>query len=354
MIIHAFITHKVSELFSGCQDRFGVNADTKSIAVSDGMGATWQQKIWAQLLVETFVNNIDWQPNTDTIKPLCKKWREKVEESIQLLKERLKEDLPQKEKNIINSLIIRNKNNLALRYSAGATFVGIRFDNNKWNGIVLGDSCLIQWDGNEAKFHTSQEIEAFDSYPDYFDSDELKKGKGTPKEIKGILSDNEYLLLVSDPFSDFLFGHKKQGDIAQYIQQLLDLSSHTEFENLVTEWRKEGMHDDDTTLIIVKNDNSDVFNIEAQDDINTLIVTEDNERKSQENIAKETESNEQTITESTCVSNSTDKKCFIEELLKILGFNSKSKKKRTIKPNDIKQAIDNLCMKYNIVKKQPS
>ena len=37
MKIRAFITHKKTEHFQDCQDRFCVNADTKSAAVSDGM-----------------------------------------------------------------------------------------------------------------------------------------------------------------------------------------------------------------------------------------------------------------------------------------------------------------------------
>ena len=52
MKIRAFITHKKAEHFNDCQDRFSINADTKSVALSDGMSQSWQQKIWAQLLVE--------------------------------------------------------------------------------------------------------------------------------------------------------------------------------------------------------------------------------------------------------------------------------------------------------------
>ena len=70
MKIKAFITHKEAELFADCQDRFGINQDTKSISVSDGMGSTWQQKIWAQILVDTFINSTEWQPTIESIKPL--------------------------------------------------------------------------------------------------------------------------------------------------------------------------------------------------------------------------------------------------------------------------------------------
>ena len=255
------------------------------------MGSTWQQKIWAQLLVDAFTDSTDWFPTRETIKPLCKSWRNKVIDYIDQLKERPRTGIQQKEIKLLDALIYRNERGLALGYSAGATFVGIRFEKNLWKGSVLGDSCLIEWDGSIAKLYTSQDVEEFDSYPDYFDSDELKQGKGTPKDISGTLEKGGYLLLVSDPFSDFLFEHNKQGDVAMYMQQLLKLSSHDEFEILVDEWRKAGMHDDDTTLVIVEPDDSDDFSIEQDkiDDINKLIEEEKKlieEKKKEEETEK--------------------------------------------------------------------
>lgn len=265
MVIRAFITHKQAELFADCQDRFGVNPDTKSIAVSDGMGSTWQQKIWAQLLVDTYIESIDWYPSKESIKPLCQKWRSKVADFIQNLKDT----------NAPENMIYRNERNLAEGRSAGATFVGIRFNGYEWNGYVLGDSCLIEWDGNEPTFHSSQDIDVFDSYPDYFDSDISKEGKGTPKPINGKLQKDRHLLLVSDPFSDFLLKHNKQGDVGKYVQRLLSLASHDDFEALVSEWRKEGMHNDDTTLVIVESDSTDALSIIHEDDIDEMKRLED-------------------------------------------------------------------------------
>lgn len=266
MKIRAYITHKVKEEFVDCQDRYSINPKTKSIAVSDGMSQSWQQKIWAQLLVSTYTNNKDWIPTSDSVKPLCSQWREEVVNLIQQLKET---GAPE-------NIIYRNERNLAEGKSAGATFVGIRFNENEWSGYVLGDSCLMEWDGKDLTIYTSQQVEAFDSHPDYFDSNELNQGKGTPKDISGTLEKGGYLLLVSDPFSDFLFEHNKQGDVAVYMQKLLELSSHEEFEKLVDEWRKVGMHNDDTTLVIIEPDDSDEFSIEKDryDDINKLIDEE--------------------------------------------------------------------------------
>ena len=310
MVIRAFITHKQAELFSDCQDRFGVNPDTKSIVVSDGMGSTWQQKIWAQLLVDTYTDSTDWYPSNETIKPLCQTWRDKVADFIQNLKET----------NAPENMIYRNERNFAEGRSAGATIVGIRFNGNNWYGTVLGDSCLIEWNGLEAKFYTSQEGDSFDSYPDYFDSDASKEGRGFPKAIKGELTSNNILFLVSDPFSEFLLEHSKEGDISVYVKQLIALSSHEEFEKLVSEWREEGMHIDDTTLIIVEHDNSELFSIDYADNIDEMI---EKEKKSQLSIdeaaekelaSQEAPSLERNITENFVVAQNNEK-LFLNEFM---------------------------------------
>ena len=346
MKIKAFITHKQAELFSNCQDRFGVNVDTKSVAVSDGMGATWQQKIWAQLLVDEFINSEDWLPDIDTIKPLCSKWRKEVEAYIQHLKDT----------NAPEYLIRMNKRSLLEGRSAGATFVGIRFNEKTWSGSVLGDSCLIEWNGHEAKFHTSQNRETFDNFPDYFDSDVKKTGKGAPKLIDGILADGDCLLLVSDPLSDFLLKNYNRGHKWQYISQLLGISSHEEFETLVARWRKEGMHDDDTTLVIVDNDGLDDFSIVVSDDIDTLIEKENlgekqeqkanNEPKvcKEEQIKKENEIALVVNEDSAPI----DENTFIEEFSNKLK-NRKKEKKVLIK--DVVSTLKKMFEKYTIFKK---
>lgn len=284
MKIKAFITHKIKENYADCQDRFSVNPETKAIAVSDGMGSTWQQKIWAQLLVDTFTKSNNWLPTHETIKPLCTIWRQSVESFIQHLRDT----------NAPENIIYRNERNLAEGKSAGATFVGIRFAENKWRGSILGDSCLIEWNGSEARFHTSQDVEEFDSFPDYFDSNVMKQGRGIPKNIFGILEKDNYLFLVSDPFSDFLLEHYKQGDISDYMQKLIKLSSHEEFDALVADWRAKGMHNDDTTLVIIEDDQSYQFSKQTWDDINSMI---EKEKRDNENTFERVDLSQQLILE---------------------------------------------------------
>lgn len=266
MKIRAFITHKKAECFKDCQDRFCVNLDTKSIAVSDGMGSTWQQKIWADLLVHTFVDNLNWVPNLQSAKELSPIWRKKVLDYIQWLKDT----------NAKENIIFRNERNLSSGKSAGATFCGVRFDKHNWSCSVLGDSCFLEYNKGNINFYTSQNLEKFDSFPDYFDSDDTKDGSGTLKQFTGKLSKDIILFMVSDPFSDFLLEHQKLGDVENYIHQMLSINSHDDFETLVAKWRDLGMHNDDSTLVILEHDGDDKWNIYHQDNLNELIHQEQN------------------------------------------------------------------------------
>ena len=303
MKINAFITHKKAERFMDCQDRFSVNVDTKSIAVSDGMGSSWQQKIWASLLVEAFTSDSSWVPTRENISRLSYDWKKGVECFINELEQRqTSANCSDIEKKQILSQIYRNKRNLLERKSAGATLVGIRFlDGDKFETTVLGDSCLIVWDGTKAEFLTSQNNCEFDSYPDYFDSDPLKEGKGTVKNEVFNIEKNTYLFLVSDPFSEFLWERTKDNKIKDYIDELINLSSHEDFELLVDKWRREGMGNDDTTAIIISQDESKVLNKGIIDKIEEFIERETSSVKpanttpqmvSSENVQNSTNNNE--------------------------------------------------------------
>lgn len=260
MRIKAFITHKDQERFSDCQDRFRVNKDTKSIALADGMSQSIFQKIWAQILVDNYTTIEQWEPTIGSVRELGPQWHEQVMAIIPSL-------MPAAQR--------RSRNSLAMGMSAGSTFVGIRFNENKWEGRVLGDSCLIVVDKDNkiVKIETSQEGQ-FDSHPDYFDSNPNKEGKGQPKIISGKLQQGCKLLLVSDPFSDILYdkqGSEKEKDL---ISELIAIESHETFETVVAKWREQGMHNDDSTLVVVEYDETNDFHVVYEDCIDAFIEME--------------------------------------------------------------------------------
>ena len=354
MKIRAFITHKKAEHFTDCQDRLSVNKNTQSIALSDGMGSTWQQKIWANLLVEKFTESEEWLPSKETIKDLSIVWRKKVEEFIKNLEE--------KEDPTLQSLNYRNKRNLAEGKSAGATFVGLRLKGNTWKGVVLGDSCLIRWDGENMKIHTSQESETFDNYPDYFDSDARKEGKGTPKPIEFKIEKDITLFMVSDPFSEFLHEREKENKHNDYLKRLIDIRSHEEFESLVSEWRSEGMHNDDTTLIVVspeENLKEPKFELGTIDNLYHLIegkkepteqelsndeISEEFAKKTLETIKKKTKEKEKEI--------SGKRRDVRHWLRKIIRIFKKEERVQKILDDILISSIKEVLKDYNIARKE--
>lgn len=256
MIIKAFITHKKSESYSGCQDRFSISPQTHSIALSDGMSQSVFQKYWAEILVEKFTSTRDWIPNLESVNELSTEWKKKVQ------------DIVEKLKGENNPHWLRAERNLKDGKSAGATFLGLRFNKKEWVCNVLGDSCLILLQNNKIqKIITSEDVLAFDNHPDYYDSNPNNTGKGTLKTEKGILLDNEIILLVTDPFSDLLLKHKGTEYEAQLVDKLLTINNHDEFENVVEELRNNGMHNDDSTLVVIEPSENDEFIIKAKDDI---------------------------------------------------------------------------------------
>lgn len=349
MKIRAFITHKKAEHFHDCQDRFSINCDTKSVAVSDGMSQSWQQKIWAELLVNTFCKEESWVPNLESVRELSPVWKENVEKYIQELKDN----------NAKESLIYRNERNLAEGKSAGATLVGVRFNGNNWECDVLGDSCLVAKIDNKYKFVTSQDTEKFDNHPDYYDSDSKKQGKGELKNYKDTLSQsNPFVFLVSDPFSDFLLEHNKKGDIEEYVKQLLLITNHEEFEKLVADWRLIGMHNDDSTLVIIEYDGSDEWNIMYQDNLSELLQTNQNVM-SVPMITPKEEKEESSISQDLPIS----KEEFCEELIRasesIFVFSpifdwirkKKKKERREKLEEELREVAEKLYDQFKILKK---
>lgn len=266
MDIRAFITHKEAETFSDCQDRFSINSDTKSVAVSDGMSQSFFQKIWAENLVDAFVNNPRWnlygEQCNEFLKEQQGKWLEKVLDRIE----------EQKHDGTKENIIYRNEKFVAQGKSAGATLLGVRFVGANWHCQVLGDSCLIEIkDGEIVQICTSQEGDEFDNFPDHFDSNPKLSGKGNAKEFKGTLETDSVLLLVSDPFSDFLNEQRKKGSVKELVDALLNIGTHEEFEKLVSDWRTiKGMHNDDSTLVVIRYDGNTEFNVGYEDSLKNL------------------------------------------------------------------------------------
>ena len=177
--IKAFITHKESETFYDCADRYEYNDKLNRFAISDGVSKSFFPKIWAEVLVKNWVS-MKWESHDDFIKESQKQWLNKVKEFV------IKPDVKYFTKNAFN------------RKAPGlATFVGLRFEKEEtnwfWYANALGDSFLFFIPENFDNFSSEtislssksdEEELVFDNFPDYITSIG-KKHKGYPgKELK--------------------------------------------------------------------------------------------------------------------------------------------------------------------------
>ena len=268
MKIRAFITHKLKEQYSDCQDRFSINSDTKSISLCDGMSQSLYPDLWADILSKHFTKENNWKPlDHESIEFLAKKWKEEVFKELQKKKEGGEDPW----------LL---ENNLLEGRSAGSTFIGCRFTVDKWNAVILGDSTIIKIHNYQIDdFYSSMDLSnGFDNYPDFFDSNQQRRGKGIPEKFEGELHNKDVLLISSDPFSDLLFNLNKEDKsdkVREIIERLLQINSHGDFCSFVEELRnQERMHNDDTCIIVIEYDGNNMFEIVHEDNIDKLISKE--------------------------------------------------------------------------------
>lgn len=245
MRARAYITHKAKESEADCQDRFSINPRTGSVAVCDGMSQSLFPKYWAEILADRYTIDTGWFPDKENVRALSTCWKSMVEHRLIEMRRRGIDTW-------------RTENMLTDGLSAGSTLVGLRLSDSGWTCDVIGDSCLVIVENCHIKaIHSSMDPSHFDSYPDYLDSDPNKAGKGTVKTITGVFgkgSESDELLLVTDALGEFLSKIRGTSKEKAYMRDLLSVESADEFEILVDYWRREGMHNDDTTLLIVSPD----------------------------------------------------------------------------------------------------
>ena len=248
MRARAFIVQKEAESEADCQDRFSINPVTGSVAVSDGMSQSLFPKYWAEILADRYTAERDWYPTRENVQALAPFWIEKVRKRLE-------------ECRALGRDPWRAESMLATGASAGATLVGLRVgEGGRWSCDIIGDSCLVELEGDHIKDIYSS-MDHFDNYPDYFDSDPEKPGKGEVRTFTGTWSRPETpkttLLLVTDALGAFLASVKGKPEEYAHIRELLNVESADEFMILVQYWRKEGMHNDDTTMVVVTDDYHD-------------------------------------------------------------------------------------------------
>lgn len=261
MKVRGFITHKLAEKYSDCQDFLGVNTSKKILAIADGMSQSIFPQWWAEELVLAATEG-NWTPKQDDVSKLQQKWFERVSQRIEQLKQDGRNPW-------------RLENCITEKTGAGATLCVLRIlENYHWECYVLGDSSLISinQENNITRIYRSQEGK-FTNHPDFFDS--FGEGKGEVKHFDGVFSEGCKLILVTDALAELLYEKHSQQDESDYIDCLTHIESHEDFVDLVDRWRKsDGMTNDDTTLVVIDFDGKDELEINHWDDLSKLIENE--------------------------------------------------------------------------------
>lgn len=247
MKLRGFITHKAAEYYSDCADYFRICPRTKRVAVSDGVSQSIMPAEWAKILVDSFVEK-EWTPGESTAS-LKNKWFTIASKFA--LEQRKKGENPW----LLENCLV-NKD------GAAATFCGVTFsDECKWTASILGDSALVEINNeNQLVRICSSKEGAFDNRPDFFDS--FSEDKGEIRQFDGTLNNGSKILIVSDPFSELFQKVKGTPGEESVINILLSVIDITSFNATVDTLRTDyQMHNDDSTLVIIEPDESDMMTI---------------------------------------------------------------------------------------------
>lgn len=149
----------------------------------------------------------------------------------------------------------------------------LKKESYDWVCNVIGDSALVKLSGESIDIFSSQNG-TFNNRPDYFDS-YASQSVGELKSFQGQLQKGEVLFVVSDPLSELFQKSLENKTEKQIIEKILSVRNQNDFCGMVESLRTDfGMHNDDTTLVIVEYDGKKDFNIEQIVMLDELIEKE--------------------------------------------------------------------------------
>jgi len=294
--IKGYITSKESESFYDCADRYAINTNKgfNKFAISDGVSKSFFPKIWAEVLVNKWVNSKEFDED-QFILDCQKDWLKQVTEIVN------KPDAKWFTKNAFN------------RKEAGlATFVGLRFYKKKkewfWKADALGDSFLFFVPKKIKDFSkecivlsSKKEPIVFDNFPDYLNS-LGNKHKGE-KQLKENPLTSGTFYLMTDALAEWFLNEKDNA-----ISKIEVWQNQKDFERFVDEERhNEKLGNDDSAILTIKIDEDKkdplTYVLEDVSDIKELVKIQQKEievsekNKEQELIFQKENSNSEISTE---------------------------------------------------------
>jgi hypothetical protein len=193
---------------------FRKNQDVLRVAVSDGATESSWSGIWAQLLVDSFIEGQlsvdDPKEFLGAVPAVAEKWKSQTEGLI----------------DSANARAVRKRDQ-----GAWATLLGIevRPASRVWKAVAVGDSCLLRDGGEDKPKVISWPVESaadFDTTPPLVST--LEGSTPEPKFLEGKLGDQAHLWAATDALSKFLLqwpsilvGHERFSEVADGLYEML-------------------------------------------------------------------------------------------------------------------------------------
>jgi serine/threonine protein phosphatase PrpC len=231
------------------QDKYAIDATSKTFALADGTTQSFNSGYWADLLTKRFIEH-----------PLFS-----VNELVSLFTSLVPEFKNAKyefSSNLAKASLERTKQNKG----GTTTFMGLRFkDQNKVEVISCGDSNLfLLTSNNKINAFPYTDIDALDSDGNFINTEQLVRGEVDETYFKQNIievNSSDILILATDALSRLLL--KKPSTI----KELVSIKKFQDFHQFcLTYWEYKELQEDDITAIVIPVNNMvDVINIHPPD-----------------------------------------------------------------------------------------
>lgn len=224
--------------YDNCEDRLAINPSAARFAVADGMTESYLSHLFAELLVNDYINEKNVKTEQISIltnENIGHKWKESVhfvENSV--------------EGTVYETRLKRKKR---LCDYAASTFAGISIHGDTFDYLVIGDSCLFVLDKDyKLRFVFPDVVEnGFNNHPSCITSEGEIKGdflSGTLPIQPG------YIFLSTDAISKWFLEHISDQDSSG--KRIWGLSSHEEmFDYFQSEYELGHLRGDDVAIIAI-------------------------------------------------------------------------------------------------------
>ncbi len=245
--IKAFKLHKIGEAYENCHDNYAFDLEEKRFAIADGVSKSFFPALWSKLLVDHFMKDVSIFNEKDIdrwLRTTRKRWLTELNANMDWNNQ---------------PFFVRNRKH----ESAFSTFAGIDFFQNKedsnskalfYKAIVIGDSCLFHFRGEEHRVFNKEKSVEFDNFPICISSrEQLKEDKKkldfTP--IHSTVTEGDIILLATDAVAKWVLENIENENHADNAK-LLNLKNMIEFDDFIHQMKGDSdiiMEDDDTCIL---------------------------------------------------------------------------------------------------------